>query len=83
MARVPAATPTMFVWTDHALAKAQFLGLARIDVEDIVTAAHPTRHRNTGAADWLILSARVAVAYNNPVEDDPLRALIVTVWRPR
>jgi hypothetical protein len=43
--------PTIVVWTDHASAKAQLLGIARADVEDAVLGAHHERTRNTGAAD--------------------------------
>jgi hypothetical protein len=38
--------PTVVVWTDHALAKAQLLGIARADVEDAVLADHEKRTRN-------------------------------------
>ncbi len=70
----------MVEWTDHALAKAQLLGIARADVEDAILAQHERRSRNTGAADWLVVSGRLAVAYNYPA-DDELTALVVTLWR--
>ena len=70
----------MVDWTDHALAKAQLLGIARADVEDAVLAQHERRSRNTGAADWLVVAGRLAVAYNYPA-DDELTALVVTLWR--
>jgi hypothetical protein len=72
----------MVEWTDHALAKAQLLSIARADVEDAILAGHERRSRNTGAADWLLLSGRLAVAYNYP-SDDELTALVVTLWRRR
>jgi hypothetical protein len=56
----------MVEWTDHALAKAQLLGIARADVRDAILAKHERRSRNTGAADWLVVSGRLAVAYNYP-----------------
>jgi len=54
----------MVEWTDHALAKAQLLGISRADVEDAVLERHERRSRNTGTADWLVVSGRIAVAYN-------------------
>ena len=33
------------------------------------------------AADWLVVSGRLAVAYNHPLEGDELTALVVTLWR--
>jgi len=71
------------VWTHHALAKAQFLGIARTDVEDAVVARHAHRLRNTGAADWLVGSGRLMVAYNHPADGDELAAQVVTLWRQR
>lgn len=75
-------SPTVVVWTDHALAKAQLLGVARVDVEDAVLADHEKRTRNTRAADWLLRSGRLAIAYNYPT-DDHLTARVVTLWRHR
>jgi hypothetical protein len=49
--------PRIVAWTDHALAKAQLLGITRIDVEDAVLEGHSSRSKNTGAADWLLPSA--------------------------
>jgi hypothetical protein len=72
--------PRLVAWTDHALVKAQLLGVARADIEDAVLSGHGQRKLNTGAADWLIVAGRVAIAYNHPV-DDELTALVVTVWR--
>jgi hypothetical protein len=46
----------LVVWTDHALAKTELLRIARADVEDAVLNGHRNRSRNTGAADWLIVS---------------------------
>ncbi len=72
--------PRLVVWTDHALVKAQMLGLALADVEEALLGRHAQRTHNTGAADWLIRSGGLAVAYNYPA-DDELTALIVTLWR--
>jgi hypothetical protein len=73
--------PRIVAWADHALVKAQLLGIARSDVEDAVLEGHPGRSKNTGAADWLVVSGRLAIAYNHPVDGDELAALIVTLWR--
>jgi hypothetical protein len=72
----------MVEWTDHALAKAQLLGIARADVEDAILAQRERRSRNAGAADWLVVSGRLAVAHNYP-SDDELTALVVILWRRR
>jgi len=80
--RVTTRAPTIVVWTDHALAKAQLLGIGLADVEDAVLADHEKRTRNTGAADWLLRSGRLAIAYNYP-DDDYLAARVVTLWRQR
>jgi len=79
---VTTRAPTIVVWTDHALAKAQLLGIGLADVEDAVLADHEKRTRNTGAADWLLRSGRLAIAYNYP-DDDYLAARVVTLWRQR
>ena len=76
---VPPA-PRIVAWTDHAVTKANFLGIARTDIEDAVLVRHRERSRNTGAADWLLVSGRIAIAYNHPAGDE-LTALIVTIWR--
>ena len=73
--------PRIVAWTDHAFAKAQLLGIARTDVEDAVLSDHASRSKNTGAADWLIASGSLTVAYNHPADGDELTALIVTLWR--
>jgi hypothetical protein len=54
---------------------------ARADVEEALLSGHPAGRSNTGAADWLIVFGRVAVAYNHPDRGDQLSALIVTLWR--
>jgi hypothetical protein len=59
-----ARAPSVITWTDHASAKAQLLGIARADVEHAVLGGHHERTRNTGAADWLLRSGRLAIAYN-------------------
>jgi hypothetical protein len=72
--------PRLVVWTDHALVKAQMLSLTLTDVEEALLGRHAQRTHNTGAADWLIRSGGLAVAYNYPA-DDELTVLIVTLWR--
>jgi len=73
-------SPRIVAWTDHASVKAQMLGVPQADIEDAVLSAHGRRTRNTGAADWLVLSNRWAIAYNYPTGDEQI-ALIVTLWR--
>jgi hypothetical protein len=72
--------PGIVAWTDHALVKAQLLGVPQTDIEEAILSGHEQRRRNTGAADWLVVSGRIAIAYNYPA-DDELTALIVTLWR--
>jgi hypothetical protein len=36
---------------------------------------------NTGAADWLVVIGRLAVAFNHPDGDDSTAARVVTIWR--
>jgi hypothetical protein len=73
--------PRLVRLTDHALAKAELLGIARTDIEQAVLTRHRQRRRNTGAADWLIVAGRLAIAYNHPDGDDDLVARVVTLWR--
>jgi hypothetical protein len=73
--------PRIIVWSDHALTKAQLLGIARVDVENAILDGHQPRTRNTGAADWLLAHGRLAIAYSHPVDGDELTALVVTLWR--
>ena len=75
--------PRIVAWSDHALAKADLLGISRADVEEAVLAGHVRRKRNTRAADWLLLAGRLAIAYNHPDGDDELTARVVTLWRRR
>jgi hypothetical protein len=77
---MPNAGPRLVEWTDHALVKAELLGIARSDVEDAILDLHGRRSRNTGAADWLLIAGRIAIAYNYPA-DDELTARVVTLWR--
>ena len=53
----------------EALVKARLLGYARSNVEELILAGHDRRGRNTGAADWLVRSGRLMVAYNSPATD--------------
>jgi hypothetical protein len=78
---VPPNPPRIVIWSDHAVVKAQLLAIGRADVEDVILARHPNRRRNTGAADWLLRSGRVAIAYNHPTDGDDLTARVVTLWR--
>jgi hypothetical protein len=73
--------PRLVDWTDHALVKAELLGVTRTDVERVVLEGHARRTRNTGAADWLVSEGRLMVAYNHPHGEDGLTALVVTLWR--
>lgn len=73
--------PRIVVWTDHALVKAQILGIARADVEDSILEGHERRARNPGAADWLLRVGRLAIAYSHPSDGDDLAARVVTIWR--
>jgi len=79
---VPSA-PRLVYWTEHALAKASFLRLTRVDVETAVLEHHGERRANTGAADWTVRVGRLVVAYNHPDGDDGLTARVVTLWRTR
>ena len=72
--------PTSVLWTDHALVKAQLLGIPSSDVEDAILSGHDQRVRNARAADWLVVSGRLVVADNHPALDE-LAALVVTLWR--
>jgi hypothetical protein len=78
---VPPAEPRIVRWSDHALAKAELLGLPRADVEAAVLDRHHSRKANTGAADWLVEAGVLAVAYNHPDGDDEIAAFVVTLWR--
>ncbi len=73
--------PTRVDWSDHALTKAELLGLARADVEEAVLSAHGRRARNPKSADWLVIFGQYVIAYNHPDGDDLETARIVTVWR--
>jgi hypothetical protein len=73
--------PRLVEWTDHALVKAEILGVTRADVERVVLEGHPQRMRNTRAADWLVREGRLMVAYNHPHREDVLTAVVVTLWR--
>ncbi len=71
------ATPHAIRWTDHALAKAQSLGMARTDVEEAVLQHHAERQANSGAAGWIVKMRRIVVAYDHPDGDDPLIARVI------
>ena len=80
-ARMVESDPRMVRFTDHALAKAELLGITRTDVEQAVLERHRRRRHNTRAADWVIVAGRLAIAYNHPDGDDDLVAFVVTLWR--
>jgi hypothetical protein len=75
--------PARFRWTDHALAKAQVLGISHTDVETAVLEGHGQRRRNAGEAEWRVTSGGLVVLYDHPDGDDPATARIVTIWRRR
>ncbi len=78
---MPAPKPQIVTWTDHALAKAGLLGIARAEVEEAIFTGRPRRTRNTRSADWLLKVGRLAIAYNHPDQGDELGARVVTLWR--
>lgn len=73
--------PSLFDWTLHARAKVAQEAWVPTDVEQAIAKRHPQRQRNPREADWILTVGRLVVAYNWPVEDDLLRARIVSVWR--
>ena len=73
--------PSRVRWTDHALARASWLGVARTTVEDAVLERHAKRTVNRGAARWRVSSGRLVVAYDYPDGDDRATARVVTLWR--
>jgi len=75
--------PVCVVWTDHALAKALLLGVARSWVEELVLERHANRERNHGAAQWRLTVDRMVIVYDCPDGDDRLTARVVTLWRRR
>ena len=68
-------------WTDHALVKANMLGVPRSDVEDAVLHGAGDRTRNPGAAHWRVRAGRLVVAYDHPADGDETTARVVTLWR--
>lgn len=73
--------PHAVQWTQHALERAASASLVRGDVEDALLDEHDQRRANTGAADWLLLTEALAIAYNHPDGGDESTARIVTVYR--
>jgi hypothetical protein len=76
-------SPASIRWTDHAAAKAAFLGIPRTDVEDAVLDLHGTRQRNHGGGEWRVDAGRLTVIYDHPDNLDTTVARIVTLWRRR
>jgi hypothetical protein len=77
------AAPRRVRWTDHALQKAALLGIARIDVEQVVIERHHQRRRNARSADWLLTAGRLVIAYDHPDHADVTTARVITLWRRR
>jgi len=77
------AGPQRVRWTDHALEKAALLGIARIDVEQVVIEHHHRRRRNARSADWLLTAGRLVIAYDHPDHADATTARVITLWRRR
>ena len=75
--------PRIVTWSDHALVKADLMGVSRTDMEDAIIAGHPWRARNARAADWLLAAGRLMIAYNCHDGDEEAAAHVVTVWRGR
>ena len=76
-----ADAPHRINWTQHALVKADLLGVSRSDIEDTVRDRHAMRTRNPRSADWQVKVGRIVVAQNHPDGDDSDAALVVTLWR--
>jgi len=70
-------------WTDHALVKAQLLGLVQSDVERALLENHEIRRRNPGPADWRVTVGRLVILYRYPDRGDASTACIVTLWRQK
>jgi hypothetical protein len=70
----------LVAWTEHALVKAQLLGVPRADVEEAVLSGHRQRRRNTGAAKPLVVSEDMAIAYDHAT-DEERTALVASLWR--
>ena len=81
MAVMPEPEPRIIIWTDHALAKAQFLGISRADVEDTILNGHGASH----AKHWRCRLARDGWTLGDRLQSsggrDDLTAIVVTLWR--
>jgi hypothetical protein len=77
------SAPSIVRWTDHALTKADFLDIARANVEDAVLDHFAARMRNGGAGDWKLVRDRMVVIFNHPDEGEDIAARVVTLWRQR
>jgi hypothetical protein len=76
--------PRRITWSEHALAKARFLGFAATDVEEAVLERHGERLRNSGEGDWKLVVGRLVVVYDHlDREGDSSTAQIITLWRRR
>ena len=73
--------PSLIEWTQHALAKAERERFVPSDVEDALRDHHDERERNPGEADWLLTVERLVIVYDWPVEDDAIRARVISLWR--
>jgi hypothetical protein len=65
------------------LDKAARLGFARTDIEQVLVEHHHARRRNARAADWLLTSGRLVIAYDHPDHGDATTARVITLWRRR
>ncbi len=75
--------PFVVTWTRHAAAKAQWLGITRGTIEEVVLGHHGERVRNHRGGDWKVVAVGLAVIYNHPDDGDLNTARIVTLWRQR
>lgn len=77
------SAPRVFDWTAHAKVKADREAWVTADVERTIFEHHHRRQRqhDPDKADWRLTVGRLGVVYNWPVDRDPLRARIVSVWR--
>lgn len=72
--------PARVAFTSHAEERCWQFRRGRREVADLVLAGHRQRRRNPGAADWLVRTGGLVVAYNWPDAGDPTTARVVTFW---